>query len=75
MERRELLAAGVAGLAGLGAGSAFAQEKKEPREGHAAAAGGPAGAIGRGVSVAGVVGARQGRSSASVGVSRSWPTS
>jgi nicotinamidase-related amidase len=40
MERREMLAAGVAGLAGLGAGSAFAQEKKEPKEGPAAAAGG-----------------------------------
>src|SRR5687767_3216109 len=41
MERREMLAAGVAGLAGLGAGSALAQEKKEPKEGHTAAAGGP----------------------------------
>jgi nicotinamidase-related amidase len=41
MERREMLAAGVAGLAGLGAGNAFAQEKKEPKEGHAVAAGGP----------------------------------
>jgi nicotinamidase-related amidase len=41
MERREMLAAGVAGLAGLGAGSAFAQEKKAPKEGHAVAAGGP----------------------------------
>ena len=41
MERREMLAAGVAGLAVLGAGTAVAQEKKEPKEGHAAAAGGP----------------------------------
>jgi hypothetical protein len=41
MERREMLAAGVAGLAGLGVGSAFAQGKKEPQEGHAVAAGGP----------------------------------
>ena len=38
MERREMLAAGVAGLAGLGAGSAVAQEK-EHKEGYAA--GGP----------------------------------
>src|SRR5262245_8640963 len=41
MERREMLAAGVAGLAGLGVGSAFAQEKREPKAGHAVAAGGP----------------------------------
>src|SRR5262245_24263451 len=40
MERREMLAAGVAGLAGLGAGSAFAQGR-EHKEGHMAAAGGP----------------------------------
>jgi nicotinamidase-related amidase len=38
MERREMLAAGVAGLAGLGAGNAFAQEK-ERKEGYSA--GGP----------------------------------
>jgi nicotinamidase-related amidase len=38
MERRELLAAGVAGLAGLGAGTAVAQDR---REHPAAAAGGP----------------------------------
>ena len=41
MERRELLAAGVVGLAGLGANRAFAQEKREPKESHAVAAGGP----------------------------------
>ena len=41
MERREMLAAGVAGLAGLGATRALAQEKKGPKEGHAVAAGGP----------------------------------
>jgi nicotinamidase-related amidase len=40
MERREMLAAGVAGLAGLGAGSAVGQDQKQPREGPAAAAGG-----------------------------------
>jgi len=44
MERRDVLAAGVAGLAGLGAGSAYAQgrqEKRESKEGHTAMAGGP----------------------------------
>ena len=40
MERREILAAGVAGLAVLGGGAALAQEKKEAREGRAGAAGG-----------------------------------
>jgi nicotinamidase-related amidase len=38
MERREMLAAG---LAVLGEGAALAQEKKEPKEGDARAAGGP----------------------------------
>jgi nicotinamidase-related amidase len=41
MERREMLAVGVAGLAGLGATTAFAQEQNEFKERHAVAAGGP----------------------------------
>jgi nicotinamidase-related amidase len=41
MERREVLAAGVAGLAVLGTGTAVAQEKKEPGAGYSTAAGGP----------------------------------
>jgi nicotinamidase-related amidase len=41
VERREMLAAGVAGLAVLGGGAALAQDKKELKEGYSAAAGGP----------------------------------
>ena len=41
MERREMLAAGVAGLAVMGGGASLAQEKKDVPDDHATAAGGP----------------------------------
>jgi nicotinamidase-related amidase len=41
MERREMLAAGAVGLAVVGASSSLAQENKTPKDGAAAAAGGP----------------------------------
>ena len=41
MERREILAAGVAGLAMMGVDPAYAEERKVVQVGHAGAAGGP----------------------------------